>query len=125
MRSNFDSLDFLAVVVRVSERTARRIEEDDYDQLADLDGWVRLLTTPEPRRRASDHVSARGRRFTMPPIKKKTIRLGRRQSVWRRHAGCLRTWFTITSRNWLGSALPRPCPPSSQINSLYGADSLL
>jgi acyl carrier protein len=41
-----DSLDFLAVVTRVSERTGRRIEEDDYDQLVDLDGWVRLLTTP-------------------------------------------------------------------------------
>ena len=35
------SLEFLAVA-RVSERTGRRIEEDD--QLADLDGWVRLLT---------------------------------------------------------------------------------
>ena len=43
-----DSLDFLAAVTRVSERTGRRIEEDDYDQLADLDGWVRLLTSPEP-----------------------------------------------------------------------------
>jgi acyl carrier protein len=43
-----DSLDFLAVVTRVSERTGRRIEEDDYDRLADLDGWVRLLTTPAP-----------------------------------------------------------------------------
>jgi acyl carrier protein len=41
-----DSLDFLAVVTRVSERTGRRIEEDDYERLADLDGWVRLLTSP-------------------------------------------------------------------------------
>lgn len=41
-----DSLDFLAVVTRVSERTGRRIEEDDYDRLADLDGWVALLTGP-------------------------------------------------------------------------------
>jgi acyl carrier protein len=41
-----DSLDFLAVVRGVSERSGRRIEEDDYDRLADLDGWVRLLTEP-------------------------------------------------------------------------------
>jgi acyl carrier protein len=39
-----DSLDFLAVVTRVSERTGRRIEEDDYDQLDDLAGWVAYLT---------------------------------------------------------------------------------
>jgi acyl carrier protein len=40
-----DSLDFLNLVTRVSERTGRRIEEDDYERLADLDGWVALLTT--------------------------------------------------------------------------------
>lgn len=39
-----DSLDFLAVVTRVSERTGRRIDEDDYDGLADLAGWVAFLT---------------------------------------------------------------------------------
>jgi acyl carrier protein len=44
-----DSLDFLAVVTRVSERTGRRIEEDDYDQLADLEGWVRMLSMPDPQ----------------------------------------------------------------------------
>lgn len=38
-----DSLDFLAIVTRVSERTGRRIEEDDYDQLGDLAGWVGYL----------------------------------------------------------------------------------
>jgi len=43
-----DSLDFLALVTRVVERTGRRIEEDDYPDLADLDGWVRLLTGPLP-----------------------------------------------------------------------------
>jgi acyl carrier protein len=43
-----DSLDFLALVTRVGERTGRRIEEDDYPELADLDGWVRLLTAPLP-----------------------------------------------------------------------------
>ena len=43
-----DSLDFLALVTRVVERTGRRIEEDDYPALADLDGWVRLLTGPLP-----------------------------------------------------------------------------
>jgi hypothetical protein len=43
-----------AAVTRVGERTGRRIEEDDYDELADLDGWVRL------RQRAPDHDSARG-----------------------------------------------------------------
>ncbi|MEK6439061.1 acyl carrier protein [Pseudonocardia sp. T1-2H] len=41
-----DSLDFQALVVRVCERTGRRIEEDDYDRLADLQGWVELLTAP-------------------------------------------------------------------------------
>jgi len=41
-----DSLDFLAMVTRVSERTGRRIEEDDYDQLADLGGWVAYLVAP-------------------------------------------------------------------------------
>jgi acyl carrier protein len=40
-----DSLDFLAVVTRVAERTGRRIEEDDYDRLADLDGWAEFLTS--------------------------------------------------------------------------------
>jgi acyl carrier protein len=43
-----DSLDFLALVTRVGERTGRRIEEDDYPDLADLDGWVRMLTAPLP-----------------------------------------------------------------------------
>jgi acyl carrier protein len=43
-----DSLDFLALVTRISERTGRRIEEDDYDRLTDLAGWVTMLTTPEP-----------------------------------------------------------------------------
>ncbi|GAA2552827.1 acyl carrier protein [Pseudonocardia hydrocarbonoxydans] len=38
-----DSLDFLAVVRRVSERSGRRIEEDDYGRLGDLEGWVALL----------------------------------------------------------------------------------
>ena len=43
-----DSLDFLALVTRVVERSGRRIEEDDYPELADLDGWVRLLAGPLP-----------------------------------------------------------------------------
>lgn len=38
-----DSLDFLAVVRKVSERSGRRIEEDDYGRLGDLEGWVTLL----------------------------------------------------------------------------------
>jgi acyl carrier protein len=38
-----DSLDFLALVRRVSERTGRRIDEDDYGRLGHLDGWVDLL----------------------------------------------------------------------------------
>jgi acyl carrier protein len=41
-----DSLDFLALVTRVSERTGLRIEEDDYEHLADLAGWVDLLSVP-------------------------------------------------------------------------------
>jgi acyl carrier protein len=44
-----DSLDFLTVVTRTSERTGIRIDEDDYDRLADLDGWVALLTTRPPQ----------------------------------------------------------------------------
>jgi acyl carrier protein len=42
-----DSLDFLALVTRVSEQTGIRIEEDDYERLADLDGWVRMLSSPD------------------------------------------------------------------------------
>ncbi|WP_028927851.1 acyl carrier protein [Pseudonocardia acaciae] len=45
-----DSLDFLTVVSRTSERTGIRIDEDDYDQLADLNGWITLLTTRSARR---------------------------------------------------------------------------
>ncbi|MBW0133807.1 acyl carrier protein [Pseudonocardia abyssalis] len=41
-----DSLDFLAVVRRVSDGTGIRIDEDDYGRLSDLDGWVALLTRP-------------------------------------------------------------------------------
>lgn len=41
-----DSLDFRNLVVGVSERTGRRIEEDDYEGLADLAGWIRLLAGP-------------------------------------------------------------------------------
>jgi hypothetical protein len=43
-----DSLDFLALVTQVVKRSGRRIEEDDYPELADLHGWVRLLTGPLP-----------------------------------------------------------------------------
>jgi acyl carrier protein len=43
-----DSLDFLALVTRVSERSGRRIEEDDYERLAELDGWVRMLSAASP-----------------------------------------------------------------------------
>ncbi|MCE3553130.1 phosphopantetheine-binding protein [Pseudonocardia sp. RS11V-5] len=39
-----DSLDFRNLVIGVSQRTGRRIEEDDYDGLADMAGWIRLLT---------------------------------------------------------------------------------
>lgn len=52
-RLGLDSMDFLALVARVSERTGLRIEEDDYDQLTDLEGWTSLLTrltTGEVRR---------------------------------------------------------------------------
>jgi acyl carrier protein len=41
-----DSLDFLALVTKISERAGRRIDEDDYDRLADLAGWVAMLTSP-------------------------------------------------------------------------------
>jgi acyl carrier protein len=39
-----DSLDFLAFVERLSERSGRRIEEDDYDKLDTLDSCVRFLS---------------------------------------------------------------------------------
>ena len=54
-----DSLDFLALVRRVSERTGRRIEEDDYPELADLVGWVRLLTGPGPAGDVAGTINAR------------------------------------------------------------------
>lgn len=41
-----DSLDFRNLVVGVSERTGRRIEEDDYEGLVDLAGWILLLAGP-------------------------------------------------------------------------------
>jgi acyl carrier protein len=41
-----DSLDFLALVTKVGERTGRRIEEDDYESLTDLAGWIAFLTAP-------------------------------------------------------------------------------
>ena len=41
-----DSLDFRNLVVGVSERTGRRIEEDDYEGLVDVAGWIRLLAGP-------------------------------------------------------------------------------
>lgn len=39
-----DSLDFRSLVAGVSERSGRRIEEDDYERLTDLNGWISLLT---------------------------------------------------------------------------------
>jgi acyl carrier protein len=47
-----DSLDFLALVTRVSERTGRRIDEDDYPRLADLAGWIAFLAGPDAEGRA-------------------------------------------------------------------------
>jgi hypothetical protein len=37
-------LDFRSLVAGVSERSGRRIEEDDYERLTDLNGWISLLT---------------------------------------------------------------------------------
>lgn len=39
-----DSLDFLAFVERLSERSGQRIEEDDYDKLDSLASCVRFLS---------------------------------------------------------------------------------
>jgi acyl carrier protein len=39
-----DSLDFLAFVEGLGERTGRRIEEDDYDQLSTVDACVDFLS---------------------------------------------------------------------------------
>ena len=38
-----DSLDFLNFVEALGERSGRRIDEDDYPQLATLDGGARFL----------------------------------------------------------------------------------
>lgn len=40
-----DSLDFLAFVERLSQRSGRRIEEDDYDELGSLAACVRFLSS--------------------------------------------------------------------------------
>jgi acyl carrier protein len=40
---SLDSLDFLALVERLSERTGHRIEEDDYPRLETLAGVVEFL----------------------------------------------------------------------------------
>ena len=40
-----DSLDFQAFVVQLSERTAHRIEEDDYDRLFTMASCIDFLTT--------------------------------------------------------------------------------
>lgn len=42
---DLDSMDFLAFVERLSARTGRRIDEDDYAQLSTLDDAVDFLTT--------------------------------------------------------------------------------
>jgi acyl carrier protein len=39
-----DSLDFLNFVEILSERTGRRIDEDDYPDLATFDGCVKFLS---------------------------------------------------------------------------------
>lgn len=39
-----DSLDFLALVEELSQRTGRRIDEDDYPQLATLDSGIKFLS---------------------------------------------------------------------------------
>jgi acyl carrier protein len=39
-----DSLDFLSFVERLSERSGRRIEEEDYDKLDTLGSCVRFLS---------------------------------------------------------------------------------
>lgn len=39
-----DSLDFLAVVEELSQRTGRRIDEDDYPQLATLESSIKFLS---------------------------------------------------------------------------------
>jgi len=39
-----DSLDFLRVVEELSERTGRRIEEDDYTQLATMASAIKFLS---------------------------------------------------------------------------------
>ncbi|MBN9110738.1 MAG: acyl carrier protein [Pseudonocardia sp.] len=39
-----DSLDYRNLVAQVSQRSGRRIEEDDYQRLTNLDGWITFLT---------------------------------------------------------------------------------
>jgi len=43
------SVDELSERTRIRGTVIRSIEEDDYDQLADLEGWVRMLSTPDPQ----------------------------------------------------------------------------
>lgn len=42
-----DSLDFLNVVEALSDRTGRRIDEDDYPRLATLGDAVDFLSSPQ------------------------------------------------------------------------------
>lgn len=41
-----DSLDFLAFVEQLSQRSGRRIDEDDYDRLGTLSGCATFLSGP-------------------------------------------------------------------------------
>lgn len=47
---HLDSLDFLQLVELLSERTERRIEEDDYPRLATLASTLAFLGETETRR---------------------------------------------------------------------------
>lgn len=41
-----DSLDFLSFVEQLSQRTGRRIDEDDYENLRSLSASVEFLSSP-------------------------------------------------------------------------------
>ncbi len=65
---DLDSLDFLQFIEILSETSGRRIEEDDYPELATLDSSVRFLAARLPSRRAGfTRQRAALRRFTSHP----------------------------------------------------------
>jgi acyl carrier protein len=65
---DLDSLDFLRFIEILSETSGRRIEEDNYPELATLDSSIRFLAARLPSQRAGfTWQRAALRRFTSHP----------------------------------------------------------